>query len=181
MDGNISIQEEKMQAFPPRAALVAEVGQLGHTPLLKRPTISSGIVSQSTGKSREMLPLSMSLHSWGARGTGSRNEEYDKRIKVLALRVFSGATGPHSTSQETDNCETGGMQNHSTPFENEGPSDHIYANPCTVQWRRVTVYRVKLGDVAIKHVTPVMGKAAVSERPPHSLQFDYAPFLYCMT
>ena len=25
---------------------------------------SSGIVSQSTGKSREMLPLSMSLHSW---------------------------------------------------------------------------------------------------------------------
>lgn len=47
---------------------------------------------------------------------------------------------------------TGGIRNNRRPLENEEPKD--YANRCAVQWHRVSIYREKLGDVAIKHVTP---------------------------
>ncbi|WOH14936.1 hypothetical protein DCAR_0934466 [Daucus carota subsp. sativus] len=46
----------------------------------------------------------------------------------------------------------GGIRNNRRPLENEKPKD--YANRCAVQWHRVSIYREKLGDVAIKHVTP---------------------------
>ena len=47
---------------------------------------------------------------------------------------------------------TGGIRNNRRPLENEEPKD--YANRCAVQWHRVSIYREKLGEVAIKHVTP---------------------------
>ncbi|KAK1387987.1 single-stranded DNA-binding protein, mitochondrial [Heracleum sosnowskyi] len=47
---------------------------------------------------------------------------------------------------------TGGIRNNRRPLENEEPKD--YANRCAVQWHRVSIYREKLGDVAVKHVTP---------------------------
>ncbi|XP_074372533.1 uncharacterized protein LOC141713143 isoform X2 [Apium graveolens] len=47
---------------------------------------------------------------------------------------------------------TGGIRNNRRPLENEEPKD--YANRCAVQWHRVSIYREKLGDVAIKHITP---------------------------
>ncbi|KAL8111117.1 single-stranded DNA-binding protein, mitochondrial-like [Apium graveolens] len=47
---------------------------------------------------------------------------------------------------------TGGIKNNWKPSENEDPKD--YANLSSIQWHRVTIYGEKLGDVAIKHVTP---------------------------
>lgn len=47
---------------------------------------------------------------------------------------------------------TGGMRNNLAPYENEDLKDH--ANRFSVQWHRVTIYGEKLGDVAIKDVTP---------------------------
>ncbi|KAK1372109.1 Single-stranded DNA-binding protein, mitochondrial [Heracleum sosnowskyi] len=47
---------------------------------------------------------------------------------------------------------TGGLRNNWKQLENEDPKD--YANRGSVQWHRVTIYGEKLGDVAIKHVTP---------------------------
>lgn len=47
---------------------------------------------------------------------------------------------------------TGGIKHNWKPLEDEDPKD--YANRGSVQWHRVTIYGQKLGDVAIKHVTP---------------------------
>uniref|UniRef100_A0A175YGH8 Single-stranded DNA-binding protein n=1 Tax=Daucus carota subsp. sativus TaxID=79200 RepID=A0A175YGH8_DAUCS len=60
-------------------------------------------------------------------------------------------------TKEWEDCHTsvsriGGIRNNRRPLENEKPKD--YANRCAVQWHRVSIYREKLGDVAIKHVTP---------------------------
>lgn len=47
---------------------------------------------------------------------------------------------------------TGGIHSNWKPSENEDSKD--YANRGSVQWHRVTIYGGKLGEVAIKHVTP---------------------------
>lgn len=45
---------------------------------------------------------------------------------------------------------TGGIRNNRRPLHNEEPGD--YANRCSVQWHRVSIYPERLGDVAMKHV-----------------------------
>lgn len=46
---------------------------------------------------------------------------------------------------------TGGIRNNRRPLDNEEPKD--YANRCSVQWHRVSIYPERLGEVAMKHVT----------------------------
>ncbi|KAK1354500.1 hypothetical protein POM88_047756 [Heracleum sosnowskyi] len=72
-------------------------------------------------------------------------EHHDPRL----ARVFLVASEDIPPLQSIG---TGWMQNNPTPFENECPNDH--ANRCSVQWHCLTIYGAKLGDVAIKHVTP---------------------------
>ncbi|KAJ1392333.1 Primosome PriB/single-strand DNA-binding [Sesbania bispinosa] len=47
---------------------------------------------------------------------------------------------------------TGGIRNNRRPLENENPRD--YANRCSIQWHRVTVYPERLGNLLMKHVAP---------------------------
>ena len=47
---------------------------------------------------------------------------------------------------------TGGIRNNRRPLDNEEPRD--YANRCTVQWHRVSIYPERLGDIAMKHAIP---------------------------
>lgn len=47
---------------------------------------------------------------------------------------------------------TGGIRNNRRPLDNEEPRD--YANRCSVQWHRVSVYPDRLGNLALKHVKP---------------------------
>lgn len=47
---------------------------------------------------------------------------------------------------------TGGIRNNRRPLDNEEPRD--YANRCSVQWHRVSIYPERLGEVAMKHVIP---------------------------
>lgn len=47
---------------------------------------------------------------------------------------------------------TGGIRNHRRPLNNENPME--YANRCSVQWHRVSVYPQRLGDLVMKHVIP---------------------------
>lgn len=47
---------------------------------------------------------------------------------------------------------TGGIRNIRRPFDNEEPRE--YANRCAVQWHRVSVYRQRLGELAMKSIVP---------------------------
>ena len=47
---------------------------------------------------------------------------------------------------------TGGIRNNRRPLASEEPKE--YANRCAVQWHRVSIYPLRLGDVAMKHVVP---------------------------
>uniref|UniRef100_A0A7N0TST9 Single-stranded DNA-binding protein n=1 Tax=Kalanchoe fedtschenkoi TaxID=63787 RepID=A0A7N0TST9_KALFE len=47
---------------------------------------------------------------------------------------------------------TGGIRNNRRPLDNEDPRE--YANRCSVQWHRVSVYPERLGDTVMKHVKP---------------------------
>ena len=47
---------------------------------------------------------------------------------------------------------TGGIRNYRRPLESEEPRD--YANRCTIQWHRVSVYPERLGDLVMKEVVP---------------------------
>lgn len=47
---------------------------------------------------------------------------------------------------------TGGIRNNRRPLQNEDPNE--YANRCAVQWHRVSVYPERLGNLAMKNVTP---------------------------
>ncbi|KAK7848848.1 single-stranded DNA-binding protein, mitochondrial [Quercus suber] len=46
----------------------------------------------------------------------------------------------------------GGIQNNCRPLDNEDPRE--YANRCTIQWHRVSVYPDRLGGIVNKHVVP---------------------------
>ncbi|KAK4750477.1 hypothetical protein SAY87_003959 [Trapa incisa] len=47
---------------------------------------------------------------------------------------------------------TGGIRNNRRPLQNEDPKE--YANRCSVQWHRVSVYAGPVGDVVMKHAIP---------------------------
>ncbi|KAI9088460.1 hypothetical protein K1719_029909 [Acacia pycnantha] len=47
---------------------------------------------------------------------------------------------------------TGGIRNNRRPLDNEDPRE--FANRCSVQWHRVSIYPQKLGDIVMKHVVP---------------------------
>lgn len=47
---------------------------------------------------------------------------------------------------------TGGIRNNRRPLDNEDPKE--YANRCSVQWHRVSVYPQGLGDIVMEHATP---------------------------
>ncbi|KAG8371090.1 hypothetical protein BUALT_Bualt13G0050700 [Buddleja alternifolia] len=47
---------------------------------------------------------------------------------------------------------TGGIRNNRRPLDNEEPRD--YANRCSVQWHRVSVYPERLGELAMKNLVP---------------------------
>ncbi|XP_077220739.1 nucleic acid-binding, OB-fold-like protein [Tasmannia lanceolata] len=47
---------------------------------------------------------------------------------------------------------TGGIRNNRRPLDNEEPME--YADRCSVQWHRVSVYPERLGELAQKHVKP---------------------------
>lgn len=47
---------------------------------------------------------------------------------------------------------TGGIRNNRRPLDNEEPRE--YADRCSVQWHRVSVYPERLADLALKHVKP---------------------------
>lgn len=47
---------------------------------------------------------------------------------------------------------TGGIRNNRRPFHDEEPKD--YANRCSVQWHRVSIYPERLGSVVMKNVLP---------------------------
>ncbi|XP_028763626.1 single-stranded DNA-binding protein, mitochondrial [Neltuma alba] len=47
---------------------------------------------------------------------------------------------------------TGGIRNNRRPLDNEDPRE--YANKCSVQWHRVSIYPQRLGDIVMKHVVP---------------------------
>lgn len=47
---------------------------------------------------------------------------------------------------------TGGIRNNRRPLDNEEPRE--YAERCSVQWHRVSVYPERLADLALKHVKP---------------------------
>lgn len=47
---------------------------------------------------------------------------------------------------------TGGIRNNRRPFHDEEPKD--YANRCSVQWHRVSIYPERLGSVVMKNVFP---------------------------
>ncbi|XP_019439339.1 PREDICTED: single-stranded DNA-binding protein, mitochondrial [Lupinus angustifolius] len=47
---------------------------------------------------------------------------------------------------------TGGIRNNRRPLQNENPTD--YANRCSIQWHRVSIYPERLGTLLVKHVVP---------------------------
>ncbi|OAY79701.1 Single-stranded DNA-binding protein, mitochondrial [Ananas comosus] len=47
---------------------------------------------------------------------------------------------------------TGGIRNNRRPLDHEEPRD--YAERCSVQWHRVSVYPERLGELALRHVKP---------------------------
>lgn len=47
---------------------------------------------------------------------------------------------------------TGGIRNNRRPLDDEDPRN--YANRSAVQWHRVSVYPVNLGNIVMKHVMP---------------------------
>lgn len=47
---------------------------------------------------------------------------------------------------------TGGIRNNRRPLEDEEPRE--YADRCSVQWHRVSVYPERLADLALEHVKP---------------------------
>ncbi|KAL3529288.1 hypothetical protein ACH5RR_008610 [Cinchona calisaya] len=47
---------------------------------------------------------------------------------------------------------TGGIRNNRRPLDNEERRE--YADQCTVQWHRVSVYPERLGELAVKNVVP---------------------------
>ncbi|OWM65168.1 hypothetical protein CDL15_Pgr008755 [Punica granatum] len=47
---------------------------------------------------------------------------------------------------------TGGIRNNRRPLQNEDPKE--YANRCSVQWHRVSVYNKEVGEIVMKHAIP---------------------------
>ncbi|KAJ7956567.1 Single-stranded DNA-binding protein, mitochondrial [Quillaja saponaria] len=47
---------------------------------------------------------------------------------------------------------TGGIRNNRRPLDNEDPRE--YANRCSIQWHRISVYPERLGSMVMKHVVP---------------------------